>query len=92
MVVLKRTRRGWEEPPPPRRCPQGHELRGLQRVLVGTQQCATCADRGLGPHRSYTCRTCWDTVYYPPAGPECTFVAFDSREVPTSSVQTRQPR
>ena len=82
MAVLKRTRRGYEEPGPPLSCPQGHALRGGGKVLVGTQQCAHCATLGLGPHRTYTCRACDITVYEPAAGPNCTFVAFDGREIP----------
>lgn len=79
---LRRTRRGYAEPGPPLHCPGGHPLRGPQLVLVGTQQCSTCANRGIGPHRSYTCRTCDRTVYDPPATPECAFIAMDGREVP----------
>ena len=80
---LIRTRKGYAEPGPPESCPAGHPLRGPRRVLVGTQQCARCADLGVGSHRSYTCQTCWRTVYDPAPTPECSFIAFDGRTVPT---------
>ncbi len=82
VVALRCTRTGWVEPGPPLACPQGHTLRGPYRVLVGTQQCATCSAQGLGAHRSFTCRTCSETVYDPPPGPNCTFVALDGRAAP----------
>lgn len=83
---LIRTRRGYTEPGPPERCPAGHPLRGPQRVIVGTQQCATCAGAGGGSHRTYTCRVCGRTVYDPVPTPECSFVAFDGRAVPRHDV------
>lgn len=79
---LRPTPKGYAEPGPPEFCPAGHPLRGPRQVLVGTQQCSTCAGVGLGPHRSYTCQTCWRTVYDPKPTPACTFVAFDNRIVP----------
>lgn len=82
VAALERTRRGYVEPGPPPTCPRGHALRGAGRVLVGTQQCRFCAGKGSGPHRTYTCRACDATVYDPVAGPNCTFVAFDGREIP----------
>lgn len=85
MTVLKRTRRGYEEPGPPPQCPQGHALRGRGRVLVGTQQCTSCSNSDLGPHRSYTCQLCWETVYDPLPRSDCTFVAFDGRPIRASS-------
>ena len=51
---LRRTRKGWAEPAP-KRCANGHELRG-GTVLVGTQHCQ-CGRT----HRTHTCRTCGDT-------------------------------
>jgi hypothetical protein len=80
--ILRRTPRGYVEPGPPPSCPRGHTLRGAWKVIVGTQQCAHCSELGLGPHRSYTCRTCKATVYEPRAGPHCTFVALDGRKIP----------
>lgn len=82
VVVLKRTRRGYEEPGPPAQCPNGHPLRGPNLVLVGTQACSTCSGRGLGPHRAYSCTTCGISVYDPAQRPECSFVSFDGRAVP----------
>lgn len=79
---LIRTRRGYEEPGPPDLCPAGHPLRGPHRVLVGTQQCSTCAESGHGAHRSFTCRVCNRTAYDPEPRAECSFVAFDGRAVP----------
>ena len=83
---LIRTRKGYAEPGPPELCPAGHPLRGPQRVLVGTQQCANCAGVGNGPHRTYTCRACGRTVYDPELTPECSFVAFDGRAMPDHDV------
>lgn len=71
---LRRTRRGYEEPPPPKTCPNGHPLRGPYRALVGSQQCSTC-----GVHRSFHCTTCDAVVFRPAAGPDCSFVNFDGR-------------
>ncbi|SBS79380.1 hypothetical protein MHPYR_770008 [uncultured Mycobacterium sp.] len=79
MAALRPTAKGWVEPGPPPRCPQGHPLRGPHRVLVGTQQCAACSRRGEGPHRTYTCRACGATAYDPPERPDCTFTALDGR-------------
>lgn len=77
---LIRTLKGYAEPGPPKLCPNGHPL-GPRQVLVGTQQCATCAGDGLGPHRTFSCRACGVTIYDPEPTPECSFVAFDGRTV-----------
>jgi hypothetical protein len=50
----------------PTRCLNGHPLGGGQ-VLVGHQACQD----GPGGHTTWTCRTCDETVYGPPLGPNC---------------------
>lgn len=82
---LIRTRKGYAEPGPPERCPAGHPLRGPGRVLVGTQQCSACAEAGVGPHRSYSCRECNRTVYDPEPNAECSLVALDGRAIPSAA-------
>jgi hypothetical protein len=71
---LRRTPRGWEEPPPPQRCPNDHLLRGGYRALIGSRQCS-CGT----VHRSFCCRQCDATVYDPEPGPRCQFTDFDGR-------------
>ena len=69
---LRRTRKGWAEPMP-KRCANGHELRG-GTCLVGTQHC-NCGRT----HRTHTCRTCGDTQYTPPTGSACRLKHLDER-------------
>ncbi len=65
--------RGRWEVPAPVTCPAGHDL-GPGRVLIGHRPC-TC---GTG-HRSYRCRTCDATIFWPPLGPKCIDASFDAR-------------
>jgi hypothetical protein len=69
---LRRTRKGWAEPAP-KRCANGHELRG-GTVLVGTQHC-DCGQI----HRTHYCKACGDTVFTPPLVEGCRSRAFDER-------------
>ena len=69
---LRRTRKGWAEPVP-KRCANGHELRG-GTVLVGTQHCQ-CGRT----HRTHTSRTCGDTQMTPPTGSACRLKYLDER-------------
>jgi hypothetical protein len=69
---LVRTRKGWQEIPP-KRCANGHELRG-GTCIVGTQHCK-CGRT----HRTHTCRTCGDTVMTPPTGSACVLKYLDER-------------
>ena len=69
---LRRTRKRWAEPAP-KRCPNGHPLRG-GLVLVGTQHC-DC----MRTHRTHTCGVCGDTTYTPPLGSACRRHEFDKR-------------
>lgn len=71
---LKWTPRGWVEPGPPEKCPNGHQLRGPYRCLVGSQAC----DCGT-IHRVFHCQGCTESVYRPPPGPACCFVDLDGR-------------
>ena len=76
-MELRRTRRGWAEPPPPPYCVNGHPLRGgVGRVLIGTQHCQVC-----GIHRSIRCEECGAMIFRPPRTEACSFIAMDGRPV-----------